>query len=594
MISDDLNTGLLHHEQDQQTQHQNQTGLRFPLPCLPQISIKRQLDYIKIMSLSLAATLAFFLITGFVDSAPAAIPESNKDNTNAKDASSSAEYSFDGQIVHYPVTENEFSNLDAVFNASQGTNNGIYNSSTSPIYGLYNFCNEPHVRSDIYPTVDSKYKLQYVEVVHRHHKRSPYSSNTFPEEQLGVYCTNDTVNGGSTAIHGASFANSSLAVNWHPYLDPTNPFSRQAPYFDQGLTCQLPQLTTSGLQDSLQHGKDLYDVYSSKLGFLPAQYDPEQIKFRVTNNVITSQVASALIHGMFPELNESVDTLIQVDGYDSLEPSFDCPFADNLKKQITGSDGWNEHLNRSKSLFNELDTITGVDPESSDWHISFDHYFDNTAYRLCHGAPLVCNDTESQENCMTMDQAEQIFRLGDWEYNYLWRGHDNSTLMAATRYGAWFHELKHHLIGVRDTISSGNTAATTESAITSTTSSDDIKSTPTTEAGIDSSKLSKQTRYFHNVAHDGSVSAILSFLNINFMRWPGMGSEVVFELYSSESDNNKLNWFIRVLHSSTIIESNSPLGKLDMIPLNDFVTYIEKMVGADGELVYKYCTSDDE
>merc|ERR1711964_643445 len=41
--------------------------------------------------------------------------------------------------------------------------------------------------------------------------------------------------------------------------------------------------------------------------------------------------------------------------------------------------------------------------------------------------------------------------------------------------------------------------------------------------------------YRHNVAHDGSMSRVLSLLQLDVMVWPGMGSEVVFELYKKEA-----------------------------------------------------------
>lgn len=43
----------------------------------------------------------------------------------------------------------------------------IYNSSTTPgdKYGVYNWCNMPHVRATEYKKPSSEYKLQYVEVV---------------------------------------------------------------------------------------------------------------------------------------------------------------------------------------------------------------------------------------------------------------------------------------------------------------------------------------------------------------------------------------------------------------------------------------------
>jgi 2-phosphoxylose phosphatase len=41
--------------------------------------------------------------------------------------------------------------------------------------------------------------------------------------------------------------------------------------------------------------------------------------------------------------------------------------------------------------------------------------------------------------------------------------------------------------------------------------------------------------YRHNVAHDGSISRLLSVLQSDVMVWPGMGSEVVFELYKKDT-----------------------------------------------------------
>jgi acid phosphatase len=48
-----------------------------------------------------------------------------------------------------------------------GINGFIYNTSTTPDneYGVYNWCNMPHVRATEYIKPSSEYKLQYVEVV---------------------------------------------------------------------------------------------------------------------------------------------------------------------------------------------------------------------------------------------------------------------------------------------------------------------------------------------------------------------------------------------------------------------------------------------
>jgi len=90
------------------------------------------------------------------------------------------------------------------------------------------------------------------------------------------------------------------------YISPTNPF---VPSGFLG-TCQFPQITAEGLEDSWQHGKDLYEVYHDLLGFLPDNVN-DYITFRVTQNVITSEVAGMVINGMFGD-RASVPLLIAV------------------------------------------------------------------------------------------------------------------------------------------------------------------------------------------------------------------------------------------------------------------------------------------
>lgn len=92
-----------------------------------------------------------------------------------------------------------------------------------------------------------------------------------------------------------------------------NPFT-PAGFFG---SCQFPQITAGGLEDAWQHGRDLYGVYHDLLGFLPdgVAAGSEEVRFRVTQNVITSQVAGMVIDGMFGS-QADVPLLVQVS----------CPF----------------------------------------------------------------------------------------------------------------------------------------------------------------------------------------------------------------------------------------------------------------------------
>ena len=85
-----------------------------------------------------------------------------------------------------PPVKSNINNLATVINGT-GIYGFIFNSSQGPL-NTYNWCNMPHTNPATYPKVkDSDYKLEYVEVIHRHHKRTPYAANTFPVESYSWY-----------------------------------------------------------------------------------------------------------------------------------------------------------------------------------------------------------------------------------------------------------------------------------------------------------------------------------------------------------------------------------------------------------------------
>ena len=65
------------------------------------------------------------------------------------------------------------------------------NGSLSVLQDTYHYCNMPHVGSagfTSYPLPSLNLDLLYVEIVQRHHKRTPYASNTFPHEDISWSC----------------------------------------------------------------------------------------------------------------------------------------------------------------------------------------------------------------------------------------------------------------------------------------------------------------------------------------------------------------------------------------------------------------------
>ncbi|KAF2823462.1 cytochrome P450 [Ophiobolus disseminans] len=446
----------------------------------------------------------------------------------------------------YAPKKSWINDLGQVMN-STGTNGFLFNSSQLPAgipYGTYNWCNMPHVRPQEYPKVAEEFELIYVEVIHRHHKRTPYASNTFPKESYGWDCDDQGLFHYGQPLNPSGYT--SASTYWNVSTSDINPFA-QAGF--RG-SCQFPQITRGGLDDSWQHGKDLYAVYHDLLSFLPSNLT-EKVSYRVTNNQITSQVAGMLIGGMY-DPQTAVSLHIQPPNIDSLEPQYPCPKASSLYSSYgvgSTAPNWTAHLTAAKPLFAALDAVSGIPSTSTEWHKSLDHYYDNLSARQCHAKPLPCSINDSTA-CITQDQADTVYRLGQYEYSFIHRDSPQSLNVAVASYGVWLAELASHIRAA---------AAGTSHII-----------------------------YRHNVAHDGSIARLLSVLQIEEMVWVGMGSEVVFEIYRRKGSAG--GRYVRILWGGRVLRSSSPvLGQVDMLDLDVFLGYVEGLVGRGAERVVEMC-----
>ncbi|KAM5349000.1 hypothetical protein ACJ41O_008823 [Fusarium nematophilum] len=457
-------------------------------------------------------------------------------------------------VKWFPPSDTQVNNLTTVLDG-EGIYGFIFNTSKTPDdkYGVYNWCNMPHARKKEYIKPPKEYKLTYVEVIQRHHKRTPYASNAFPVESYHWNCDNQGL-----YYFGRPFdkkGKTAVESYWKGFTSDINPF---VPSGWIG-SCQFPQITADGLDDSWVHGKDLYEVYHDLLRFLPGRRDDwrKKVVFRVTNNQITSQVAGMFINGMFG-VTDSVPLLIQQAGVDSLEPQYSCSVGSKLSNTIKSSSNteWQNHLDKGERLFATLDDISGVPTNDEGFHVSFDHYFDNLSARQCHDKPLPCKLVNGKNSSACVDQklADAVYRMGQWEYSQIYRDAPLSLAASSTSYGVWVAELASHLRGV---------IAGEESPL-----------------------------YLHNFAHDGSISRLLSILQIDVMVWPGMGSEVVFELYRNPKNSTSASgYYVRVLFGGQTLKSSNPsLGLMDMLPVENLLWYFDELVGKDASLVKGKCS----
>lgn len=456
----------------------------------------------------------------------------------------------DVSLKWHPPTQSDINNLTTVINGT-GIYGFIFNSSEGPS-NTYNWCNMPHINPTTYVRPDSSYRLEYVEVIHRHHKRTPYADNTFPQETYAWDCSDEGLFFSGEPLNPPGYG--SASTYWSVYTSPSNPLRPEG--FNG--TCQFPQETRGGLDDSHQHGVDLKATYADLLSFIPSDYDPTQISYRVTNNVITSQVASMLVAGMYPALDsENVPLLIQPASIDSLEPTYICSSAAALYGSYgpgSKSPAWLKHLKESSNLKARLDAISGVKPNATNWSQSWDHYFDNLSARLCHDKPLPCSASDPS-HCVTQEMADAVFRLGEYEYSYLYRDFAHSLPYSRTSYGIWIAELAQNLR--------------------------DAMSPPITNVA--------GPKFRHNTAHDGSVSRLLSILQISHMVWPGMGAEVAFELYSKAGC-----FYLRVLWGGEVLESSHPaLGRMEMVPVGTVLAYFDGLAGRGGKKIPELCLTPE-
>ncbi|KAF9223286.1 phosphoglycerate mutase-like protein [Gyrodon lividus] len=412
---------------------------------------------------------------------------------------------------------------------------GVYSSSITPTdlpWNTYNYCNAPHVNVHHYPEPkDSEATLVYVNTVIRHHKRTP--DNLYPNERFlntasGWNCEDflqqDYGSGTAQVYH------ETIIPEWHPF----------ASQIWTG-TCDAGQLTREGLEDAIQHGKDFWSVYHGKLGFLE-HVNTADIYIRTSTEVRTHQVAGAILYGMDPStVTQRWPVYTQPENIDSLVPSYGCPNANAIRAAYQSVPAWTDHLAQHQDLQNRLDTMLGTAGLSA-WNSWYDHFFDTFTSRTCHGHPLPCNSTGM---CVSQEDANTVFALGDWEYNYIWNAAQNASTYTSLTFGVFFIELSQNFKRF--------------------------------QSGRETHKL----RFY--VGHDGTMIRLAAALGLGNvenggrLRWPAMGSEIIMEVWHDKRDGE----FVRVIHEGT------PVPSLEWIPLGDFTDFLDGVIPED---IYKACT----
>lgn len=405
----------------------------------------------------------------------------------------------------YPPTLNDTAYIS---NSSIGTYGGIYKAPTNgptggTPYGTYDYCFMPHPRSEEYELPEAltngsaKGKLVYLEYLQRHQRRSPYNIlpggevmtlvNEFPihtnHVQNQAYQCDDVrpyLYAGPNSASGVQ----PMPMYAQTYEDPSNPFTPGV-----NGTCQYPQITIGGVQDGFQHGKDLWAVYGEKLGLIPKTPN-SRVWFRSSESALTQASAGAVLRGVWPDYQGDLPLHQMVSSVDTVNEGYSCSAVSSTLSSIQSTAQWKEHLAITEELRSKLGSMLGA--TDSSWQSTFDHFSDNFQARLCNGYELPCGLTNSSA-CVTNEMAEEVFRAGDWEWNYYWRTNPDVVKYIQAVEGLFIGEIVSRLQAVQD------------------------------------GKTSRD--YSHIFIHDGDIGPILGALGIEALRWPAMASNIAFEVW---------------------------------------------------------------
>lgn len=372
-------------------------------------------------------------------------------------------------------------------------------------HNTYNYCNLSRVHSNTFSTIKNEYKFEYVEIIHRHHKRISYVTNAFLVEEDTWFYDDERLFFDDESI----FETNSTKTHWRVYASNSN-FLTSMSFVD---ICQYSQIIDDELIDSRQHDTDIKKIYQKMLHFLLKKFDRNIITYRIINNIITSQVAFQIIVKMWSKhTNFDHDLLIQQSNMNSLKSTYAC----NVVKKLYDSydfdnsfNNWITHLSQFASLKKRFDKLFDVKSSASDWSNSWNHYFDNLSTRFCHQKKLSCN-IENSSDCVIMKTTKKIFKLNEYEYNFIYRDFEKSLRINIINYEIWVSELVHNLrIRIAEF-----------------------------EVVIEISAKFANVRYKHNFAHDDFVARLLSILQIDQIIWFNMSVEVIFEFFSENSNMN--------------------------------------------------------
>eukprot|EP00731_Ephydatia_muelleri_P020867 Em0013g594a len=177
--------------------------------------------------------------------------------------------------------------------------------------------------------------------------------------------------------------------------------------------CSVGQLTTIGYNQHIQNGASLRKAYVDT-GFLPANFDGDEIYLRSDDEPRTLMSAESVILGMFPP-NGSMTEVLHINtmdqSIDSITPNdVLCPKFGEYEKQFLNSPVWLNHYNAvTYPLLTAVSKAVNFTVDEN----GLDHFSDCLLTHQCHQLPWPPG--------MTAQLADECWTELAWQYYNLYQ-----------------------------------------------------------------------------------------------------------------------------------------------------------------------------
>ncbi|KAF9952399.1 Lysophosphatidic acid phosphatase type 6 [Mortierella alpina] len=329
-------------------------------------------------------------------------------------------------------------------------------------------------------------------------------------------------------------------------------------------SCATGQLTPLGAEQMNQLGQALRQIYVDHLKFLPAEFLPGSMYIRSTDVWRTKQSVENLMIGFYgmhalslnlPPPILHVFTLPREVDYMTMNTD-QCPRIDELDWTISDNSLVLRALKEQAHDFKHLlQDLTGTDED-------FHGLMDTTLPRLCHGIPLQCESTYSDDDAGVgaSDDGEEngLNYVGDDPQQPLCVTEDMVNRLVEV-VGLKNAEVRRDAAGVRELLQLGMGPLVAEIR------NNMMDASQTAAKGGD-----QEGRFRIYSGHDSTLTPLLGVLDSADMHWPVYATNLIFEMWSSPSDGD----FVRVLYNGQVLKTKTNWCDLEWCPFQTFADYM--------------------